>query len=251
MRILAVSHQADAGLGVFADVIRNRGEQLLAWEPASGGGPAPTARDGWDAAIVLGGAVNVDERDANPWLAGELDLIAALLAEGVPLLGVCLGSQLLATAAGGAARRAAEPEIGWFGVDVNEAGAADPVVGPLAPAFEAFQWHSYECELPKGAVELATSPICPQAYRIDGEGGGPAWGVQFHPEVSRADALHWIDDYRSDPDAIRIGIDPEALRAETEPRLDAWNDLGRDLCTRFLDEAHETVTRRGQAPPPS
>jgi GMP synthase (glutamine-hydrolysing) len=182
---------------------------------------------------VLGGAVNVDEREANPWLGDELELISGLLAAGVPLLGVCLGSQLLATAAGGAARRAAEPEIGWFGVDVNERGATDPLLRALAPAFEAFQWHSYECVLPDGAVELATSPICPQAYRL----GDSAWGVQFHPEVSRADALHWIDDYESDPDAIRIGIDPEALRAESEPRLDAWNELGRELCERFLDAA--------------
>ena len=100
----------------------------------------------------------------------------------------------------------------------------------MAPGFEAFQWHSYECVLPAGAVELARSPVCPQAYRL----GRCAWGVQFHPEVSHADALHWIDDYRSDPDAIRIGLDPAALRAEPEPKLEAWNELGRELCTRFL-----------------
>ncbi len=87
--------------------------------------------------------------------------------------------------------------------------------------------------LPVGATELAASPVCPQAFRLD----GPAWGIQFHPEVSRADALHWIEDYRSDPDAVRIGIDPVATRAEAEPRLEAWNDLGRELCRRFLAAA--------------
>ena len=58
-------------------------------------------------------------------------------------------------------------------------------------------------------------PVCPQAFRI----GERAWGLQFHPEVSRADALHWIDDYRSDPDAIRIGLDPAPMRREAEPKL--------------------------------
>ncbi len=87
--------------------------------------------------------------------------------------------------------------------------------------------------LPAGATELAASPVCPQAFRLE----DLAWGIQFHPEVSRTDALHWIDDYRSDPDAVRIGIDPVAMRAEAEPRLEAWNELGRALCRRFLAAA--------------
>jgi len=231
MRVLALSHQADAGPGVFAEAVGAAGHELVVWVPHEGRPEAEPAS--FDAVIVLGGAVNVEEQDANPWLGDELRVIAGLLQEGVPLLGVCLGSQLLAEAAGGSVGRASQPEIGWFGVEVGEEGASDPLLGPLAPGFEAFQWHSYECVLPEGAVELARSPICPQAYRL----GRTAWGVQFHPEVSRADALHWIDDYRSDPDAIRIGLDPEALRAETEPKLGAWNELGRELCTRFLEVA--------------
>lgn len=67
--------------------------------------------------------------------------------------------------------------------------------------------------------------------------GARAWALQFHPEVSRADALGWIDDYRSDPDAVRIGIDPTALRAETEAKIGAFNLLGRELCGRWLELA--------------
>ncbi len=234
MRVLAVSHQSDAGLGVFAGAIGDAGHELVVWEPPS---RPPPASDGWDAAIVLGGAMNVDEQERHPWLRSELGLIAELLEARTPLLGLCLGAQLLATAAGGAARRAREPEIGWFDVTVTAAGEADPLLGPLAPGFEAFQWHSYCCELPPGASELATSPVCPQAFRLD-----RAWGIQFHPEVSRADALHWIEDYRADPDAVRLGIDPDRFRAETEPRLEAWNELGRTLCGRFLGAAAAAPT---------
>jgi GMP synthase (glutamine-hydrolysing) len=118
-------------------------------------------------------------------------------------------------------------------VEVTPEGRDDPVIGPLAPAFEAFQWHSYEVPLPPDAVALAQSPVSLQAWRA----GEVAWGIQFHAEVSAADAEHWIDDYRSDPDAVRIGLDPEALRAETRPRMEAWNQLGRELCVRFLDVA--------------
>jgi GMP synthase (glutamine-hydrolysing) len=149
----------------------------------------------------------------------------------MPILAVCLGNQLLAEAAGGSARRASEPEIGWFGVEIAAEGRADPLIGPLAPSFEAFQWHSYEALPPDGAAILARSEVCVQAYRI----GERAWGIQSHPEVSAADAAAWIDDYRADEDAIRIGVDPEALRAETEEKIAAWNELGRGLCGRFID----------------
>jgi GMP synthase (glutamine-hydrolysing) len=138
---------------------------------------------------------------------------------------------VLADAAGGEARRASEPEIGWFEIEVTDEGAADPVIGPLAPSFTGFQWHSYEAVPPEGAVALARSAVCNQAYRI----GELAWGIQFHAEVTAADLGDWIDDYQVDEDAVRIGIDPEALRAETEPRIGDWNRLGRELCGRFLD----------------
>ena len=80
-------------------------------------------------------------------------------------------------------------------------------------------------------TELARSAVCLHAYRI----GDSAWGIQFHAEVSAADAEHWIDDYRSDPDAVRIGVNPDALRKDTRVAIESWNELGRGLCGRFID----------------
>ena len=128
-------------------------------------------------------------------------------------------------------RRASRPEIGWHDVAVTTEGADDPLLGPLAPRFEAFQWHSYEFPLPEGATPLARSGVCLQGYRI----ADHAWGIQFHAEVSRADAQAWIDDYDSDEDAVRIGLDPDLLQRRTDGAIDAWNGLGRALCERFLD----------------
>jgi GMP synthase (glutamine-hydrolysing) len=230
MRALAIVHQRDAGAGVFADATRAREVELDVWMPPESRAPARPPAE-YDAVMIFGGAMHADQVDLHPWLRGEKQELAVLLEQGVPVLGVCLGAQLLAEAAGAAARRASRPEIGWYEVQVTGEGRGDPLLGPLAPRFEAFQWHSYEFPLPEGATPLARSAVCLQAYRI----GEHAWGIQFHAEVTRADAEAWIDDYENDADAVRMGLDPEALRRRTMHAIDAWNELGRALCGRFVD----------------
>jgi GMP synthase (glutamine-hydrolysing) len=235
MPALAIVHQRDAGPGVFADAFRARRAGLDWWLPPETAQPPRPVRD-YEAVLVLGGAMHADQDRQHSWLRAEKQLLARLLETGVPMLGVCLGAQLLATAAGAPAHRAPQPEIGWHEVTVTGEGSDDPLLGPLAPRFEAFQWHSYEFPLPAGATSLARSDVCLQGYRV----GDRAWGIQFHAEVTRADAKTWIDDYESDEDAVRIGVDPAALHERTDSRIDAWNALGRALCARFLDVA---VTR--------
>ena len=241
MRVLAISHQRDAGPGVFVDASHSKRTAIDYWmlphSPRQNGSVIPPRdADAYDAVMVFGGAMHVDQADSHPWLAGEKELLSGLLASDVPILGVCLGAQLLAEAAGAKPRRAERPEIGWHEVEVTEEGQADPLLGPLAPRFEAFQWHSYEFPLPPGATALARSDVCLQAYRLRQH----AWGIQFHAEVTRADAEAWIDDYASDEDAVRIGLDAAALRRRTWDAIHEWNELGRDLCRRFL---HAVATR--------
>jgi GMP synthase (glutamine-hydrolysing) len=232
VRVLAIVHQPDAGPGVFAEAIAAAGHRLDEWLLPEVAEP-PADPLGYDAVLTLGGAMNADQHERHAWLAEENRLLAELIERGTPLLGLCLGGQLLAGAAGATVRRATRPEIGWCRVESTEAGRGDLLLAPLAPSFEAFQWHSYEFTLPPGAVAVAESDVCLQAARI----GERAWAVQFHPEVSAADARAWIDDYRSDPDAVRIGLDPTALAAETEAKIAAFNQLGRDLCSRWLAQA--------------
>jgi GMP synthase (glutamine-hydrolysing) len=228
MRALSIVHQRDAGPGVFTDVLQSHDVEHDVWLPAEAGEPPRDPRS-YDAVLVFGGAMHADQDDRHRWLQDEKALLRDLLARGVPLLGVCLGSQVLAEAAGAPARRAARPEIGWHPVEVTPEGARDPVVGPLGPRFTAFQWHSYEFPLPPGATPLARSAVCLQAFRA-----GNALGIQFHAEVTGADAEAWIDDYRSDEDAVRIGVDPDGLRQQTRASIEEWNALGRALCERFL-----------------
>ena len=230
MKVLSIIHQRDAGAGVFAEALLDAGAELDEWLVSEGGDP-PADPLSYDAAMIFGGAMHVDQEDRHRWLNPEKRLLRELLERGRPLLGACLGAQLLCAAAGGQVRRMARPVIGWLEVEVTDEGRQDPLLGPLAPRFTAFQRHSYECVPPPHAPVLARSQECAQAFKL----GERAWALQFHAEVSVADAGAWIDDWRADEDAVRIGLDAEALRAETERAIGAWNELGRELAARWLE----------------
>ena len=222
MRVLALTHGPNVGPGVFADAVDAAGHELVERQvPRDGIGDERA-----DAIVVLGGAMHPDEEAAHGWLVPELDYLRGELDRGTPLLGVCLGSQLLARAAGAQVFRSAEPEVGWLPVELTVAAGGDPLAAALPERFEAFQWHHYTHELPDGAVELARSRVCTQAFRL-----GSAWGVQFHPEVRGRQVDSWLAE---DPDDVE---DAAALRVETRTRIGAWNELGRRLCTAFLNTA--------------
>jgi GMP synthase (glutamine-hydrolysing) len=227
VKVLSIVHQRDAGAGVFADPA----SELVEWLPSDG---PPPSLEGVAAAMVFGGGMHVDQEPAHPWLREEKRLLRGLLDDGLPVLGVCLGAQLLAEVAGARPHPAAGPEIGWHRVDVTPEGAADPVIGPLAPRFEVFLWHSYEAPLPPGAIQLARSPVCLQAFRL---GEARAWGVQFHAEVTGESLDAWLDGWRSDEVAAASGLDPEAIRRESRRKISAQAELGRGIAGRFLAEA--------------
>jgi GMP synthase-like glutamine amidotransferase len=229
MRVLAVVHHRNAAAGVFAEPALAGGHELVEWLPHEA---PPPDHDGFGAAMVFGGAMNVDEEDAHPWLRGEKRFLRELLERGTPMVGICLGSQLVAQAAGGEVRRAARPEIGWHEIELTPDGVADPLLGVLPERFQSFQYHHYEWLLPPGGVTLARSALALQAFRVEGR---PVWGLQFHPEVTEPDLGSWLDDWPNDPGAVATGLDPEAIRTESAAKIGAWNDAGRALSERFLE----------------
>ena len=219
MRVIALTHGDNVGPGVFADAVRTGGHELVERNVPRDGVPDEAA----EVLIVLGGAMHPDEDEQHGWLRPELEYLTQQLERGTPTFGVCLGSQLIARAAGAKVFRAPEPEVGWLPVERTIPGASDPVAAALPERFEAFQWHHYTHGLPAGGVELARSRVCTQAFRL-----GAAWGVQFHPEVQSRQVEAWLAE---DPDDVP---DPGALLAETRRRIEAWNELGRRLCAAFL-----------------
>jgi GMP synthase (glutamine-hydrolysing) len=177
--------------------------------------------------MIFGGEANVD--DAHSWLEEERELIRGWLEDGTPLLGVCLGAQLIADVAGADVRRLSEPEIGWHEVSGD---------GELIPdRLLAFEWHRYGFDCPPGATELARNDVGCQAFRL-----GRAWGIQFHAEVDEPTVTGWIRDY-----GPGVGVDAEALARQTEEEIGGWNEFGRGLCARFLASSRQPA-RRGAGP---
>jgi GMP synthase (glutamine-hydrolysing) len=223
VRVLSVTHGPSVGGGVFDETVEREGHELARWVVPVGGDPPTPER--YDAIMVFGGSMHPDQDGSHPWLAHEVTFLRRALDTRVSLLGVCLGSQLIARAAGAWVGPAREREVGWLAIELTDAGRADPVLSVLPERVDAFQWHSYTFELPDRATELATSAVARQAFALSGH----AWGIQFHAEVTRPMIDSWIAE-----DADELPMSAAELSAATDDRIDAWNDLGRSLCRAFL-----------------
>ncbi|HEX8856431.1 MAG TPA: type 1 glutamine amidotransferase [Thermoleophilaceae bacterium] len=231
MKVLAVIHDRDAPAGVFGHATRDAGHELEEWFPPDG--HEPPALDDLGAVMVFGGVPQVDQEHEHPWLGPEKRWIREAFEGGMPVLGVCLGSQLLADAAGGRAHPAERPEIGWREVTLADGASRDPLLGILPERFRSFQWHSYTFEPPPGVPVLARTPQTAQAFRA----GERAWGVQFHAEVTAATLEAWLRDGADGEDARSIGLDAVAVQRQSQDLIGDWNELGRQLSSRFLQLA--------------
>jgi GMP synthase (glutamine-hydrolysing) len=226
VRVLSVTHGPSVPGGVFDEVVESAGHQLERWTVPDRG--APDRAPSYDAVMVFGGSQHPDEDDRFAWLRDEEEFLREVLREEVPVFGVCLGAQMLARAAGARVGPASAPEIGWSEVVLTPAGRADPVLGVLSPRTSVFQWHHYTFEIPSGGTELARSDVSAQAFRL----AQPAWGIQFHAEVTLAMVTAWTEE---DPDDLPM--DAHELVAASAVEIVPSNEQGRSLCAAFLREA--------------
>jgi GMP synthase (glutamine-hydrolysing) len=154
------------------------------------------------AIVILGGYVSVYEN--LPYLNKEQELIRNAKQHQVPLLGICLGSQLIAQALGGRVYKAEQKEIGWFDVTINNEGMNDIFKGIANNNMKVFQWHADTYELPNSATLLASSDLYPQAFRIDN-----TIGILFHLEVTPEMIQKWIDNYG--PEMKEAGVTADVI----------------------------------------
>lgn len=183
--------------------------------------------------VILGGPMNVDEVETYPFLLTELDWIRQAVDRELPLLGICLGAQLLAKALGNRVYHNPVKEIGWYEVELLPAARDDRLFGGRGPVETVFQWHGDTFDLPEGAVHLARSASCPsQAFRV----GQSAYGVQFHVEMTPRLIDEWLEEPHFSAEVAALDyIDPAAIRAQVPRRIAAMNSFSGCLLGRFAE----------------
>ncbi len=185
--------------------------------------PVPTSPLGYDAIVILGGPMAV--YDNLPYLRKEEEIIKNAIKNDTPVLGICLGSQLIAQAAGGHVYKGKKKEIGWYNVYLTPASSNDIFRGFTHKMIRIFQWHGDTYDLPPNAKILAYSDLYPQAFRI-----GSAVGIQFHFEVDEPLIQSWIKEYNTD--LIAEVIKPENLLPASQELQELANQ-GRRIYNNF------------------
>jgi GMP synthase (glutamine-hydrolysing) len=224
MRVLAFRHVPFEGVGRIAHVLDERGISLKYADLYRPDAELPQVSNS-DGLIFLGGPMSVN--DPLAFLDVERQAIGEAIGRKQPVLGICLGSQLIAQALGGRVYPNLQKEIGWFDIRVRDAARDDALFRGLRDRETVFHWHGETWDLPAGATLLASSDACPnQAFRF----GTNVYGVQFHPEVSPAMIADWClqDENCGDVRELEAPIDP----AHNAERL---GDLSRLLFGRWCD----------------
>jgi GMP synthase (glutamine-hydrolysing) len=232
-RLLVFQHVAAEPLGTLDPLIRRRGHRIRFVNFERDPDALPCV-DRYRGLVVLGGPMNVEDQADRPHLKVEMHAIEQALRQGKPVLGICLGAQLLAHVLGAPVRRHERPEIGWYDLSLTEAGTSDPVLGALGPAATVFQWHGRSFALPDGAVHLARTQSCEQqAFRW----GESAYGLQFHPEVDEALVRRWLANpaYASELREAGLPHDAAGIERRTAELARAIQQRAEPLFERFLD----------------
>ena len=227
MNCIVVQHLAFEDLGVFAPVLAERG-WTVDYRQA---GCDAVSREEWlacDLAVLLGGPIGVGDVALYPFLREELALTQARMAADKPLLGVCLGAQLMAAAAGAHVHAGTAKEIGWGALTLSAAGMASPLAALRgAPVLH---WHGDTFTLPEGAELLASSPVTPhQAFRM----GPRQLALQFHAEADAARMERWLIGHTCELHSA--GVDIPALRAASHKQGPAARAAGTAFFRRWLE----------------
>jgi GMP synthase-like glutamine amidotransferase len=227
MKALVVKHIDCEGPGILGDVFARHGVELVERCPYRGE-PLPQA-SGHDFLVVLGGPMGVYERDRYRFIDAEAELVRNAVATGMPVLGICLGSQIIADALGGRVTRHFAKEIGAMTVDLTAEGRADPLFDGLDASLSVFQWHGDTFSVPLGGVQLASSPVTPnQAFRC----GHTTYGFQFHLEVTLDMVEVWLAEYAAEVASERL--DPRVILEASRRECKRWAETSEIIFSRFI-----------------
>lgn len=226
--LVCVRHEPEDDGGLALDTFRAAGLAVAtadAWE----GAELPSA-DVIAGLVVFGGTMNVDQVERYPFLGAERELVRGALDARLPILGVCLGAQMLARALGEPVEPAPVRTLGFTPIHPTEAGRTDALASVFEDGAMTFHWHEDAFALPAGCEQLASGEDgSVQIFRH----GDRAWGVVFHPEVTREEVRTWLEVSDRATLAERWGADPDQLEREAEQQLPRHEERGRELFRRF------------------
>ena len=226
MSILFVQHVDNEGPGHFKQVLEDQEVPFLVLKAFSSMKyDLPSSCSG---VIILGGPMNVYDESDYPFLREEKDFIRELIRQEIPLLGICLGAQLIAQAAGGKVFKADKKEIGWDEVNVSTEGEDDLILKGLPKVFQVFQWHEDTFSIPPQGKRLLTAAGCPnQGFKV----GTRCYGIQFHLEADAEMIAGWLQSALGDLPSNHIGIIQKETE-EKEPECLMW---GKKFLLNFLE----------------
>ena len=226
MRAVCLKHVPFEGPGAFSAHLTRRGVSLEQYLVPEVGLP----HDPGDLLIVMGGPMSVN--DADPWIKQELLFIREVMMSGLSVLGICLGSQLMAKALGAHVQAGRALEIGMTPIHLTEGGKHDPVFGGIPERFPVFEWHGEVFDLPKDCVALAGSKEAPlQAFRY----GHRAYGLLFHLEIEQSGIRALCTE--CPPDLKRAGLTADQVLSDALPHLPVLHGMAARLLDHLLSPA--------------
>ena len=241
-RLLVCQHVPHEILGTLNPLLKSAGFRIRYVNFGRHPDAAPSL-EGYQGLIVLGGPMSVNETAEHPHLTTEMRLIESALEKDLPVLGICLGAQLIAKTLGSKVYRNREKEIGWYDVAPTEHAADDPLVGHFEASEKIFQWHGDTFDLPHGARHLATSFVCEQqAFRY----GENVYALQFHMEVDEPMIERWL----KVPENVEVikrlegDVDADAIRRDTKANIQKLNALSDRTFGEFIKLFGFQKTRR-------
>jgi GMP synthase-like glutamine amidotransferase len=226
--VAILRHAPTEGPGYFATYLDRHG---VPWEVImiDEGEPVPSDAASFSGLVFMGGPMSVN--DDLPWIAPALKLIRAAAAGGVPVLGHCLGGQLMAKALGGEVTRNPVKEIGWGRVDVLQNDAATGWFGAQLKSFDSFHWHGETFSIPPGATRIASSPWCGnQAFVL-----GPHLGMQCHVEMTPELIRAWCQDWEKEVESLARRVPSVQTPAQMTESLEERTQTLNAIADRLYD----------------
>lgn len=219
--ILILQHEAHEGIGAWEPLFKAQGRRVVTRKLFEGEKvPLEEELCEWDGIVIMGGSMSANDGDKLDFIRDEISMVPQAIELKIPLLGVCLGSQIIAKALKSKISKLPKKEIGWYPMHLGLSSSKDNLLGGLSGPLMMFQWHGETFELPSGSVHLAKSELCPnQAFKYTDR----VYGLQFHCELTDSMIRDWVE--RGREEILQAGLSPEFILEKTPkflPTLRHW-----------------------------